>query len=208
MLSGDFLHKIKKLNPKLNIFQGDTNKLAGIYYVDYQGEYIPVCGIDKSEVPQWSEYDTKGHIVKSGWYRAVSIIYNQKLATRDSIKKQFGSGFFECRPPRYEDQKFDFGDPIQKIINQKKQYNQDRTGVGSLKNEDFLEAADALDKITPDYKKEKIEKEKFYFDKSPEDYVKQAGKDAVKAGKSWTEATENPNKDDSDAPAVDFSKII
>lgn len=94
MYAGEFLKRLRTLNSALRVCSfGDNSHLAGLYYIDKQGEYSDICGVDKNWVPEYSEWDDKGHIVVSGWRRVYLMLLQLKLTSRDKIRKVC-PGFF------------------------------------------------------------------------------------------------------------------
>lgn len=91
--TGEFYRNIRTLNPKLRIccFDG-SNNLAGLYYVDREG-YQDVCGVDKGYVTEYTEWDSAGHIIRSGWRRVYLILLQMGLTTREKVLK-ICPGFF------------------------------------------------------------------------------------------------------------------
>lgn len=87
--TGTFYRNILKLNPRLRICSFDGNgKLAGLYIRDHDGEdYFDICGVDKDFVPEYTEWDAQGHIVKSGWRRVYQMLAQLKLTTPERIQK-------------------------------------------------------------------------------------------------------------------------
>lgn len=90
MLASTFQKNLKKLSPKLRIYCGDDKtKPAGIYHI-VRGEYEEICGIEKNFVPEYSEYNLYGKMVKGGWRRALKILLQMKLIDRRRSYKYFG----------------------------------------------------------------------------------------------------------------------
>lgn len=89
LTTGTFYRNLKKLNPRLKVCSFDENgKLAGLFIRDHNGEsYFDICGVDKEFVPEYTEWDAQGHIIKSGWRRVYQILAQLKLTTPERIKK-------------------------------------------------------------------------------------------------------------------------
>lgn len=87
--TGAFYRNLKKLNPNLRICSFDDNgKLAGLFIRDHDGDaYFDICGVDKQFVPEYTEWDAQGHIIKSGWRRVYQILAQLKLTTPERIQK-------------------------------------------------------------------------------------------------------------------------
>ena len=95
MLSGEFERKLRKLNPSLKIWCGDDySKPAGLFYIR-NNEYIEICGVDKNNVPEFTIWDNKGHIVKSGWRRILEILIPRKLIDKHIAERVFNT-YFDC----------------------------------------------------------------------------------------------------------------
>lgn len=91
MLAGTFQQKIKKLNKNLRIFCGnDNSKPAGLYIVFF-GEYVPICGVDKNELPDRTIVADTGHIIKGGWRRVVNLLIQKKLVDHNKAQRVFGT---------------------------------------------------------------------------------------------------------------------
>jgi hypothetical protein len=93
MLVGIFHSYLRILNPKIKIFAvADTTKPLGLYLVtDNFIEHI--CGSDRNEVPEFTYFDKKGHIIKSGWRRIVEILIDRKLVNKSKAEILFSAVF-------------------------------------------------------------------------------------------------------------------
>jgi hypothetical protein len=90
MLASTFQKNLKKLNPSLKIYCGDNKHLpAGIYHI-VAGEYEEICGVEKNEVPEYSEYNSFGKMIKGGWRRVLQILIAKKLIDRRRSYAYFG----------------------------------------------------------------------------------------------------------------------
>lgn len=194
-MAGDFLRRLRILNPKLKVFaSSDPTKLAGIYHIGWDKTldeygYWDICGIDKNWIPEYPEYDSKGHMVKSGWYRVCLILEQQGFTTKELVKKAFGSGFYDKRRRMHLQEiisNIRIVDEVDSIIKQKQLERLNKTGSMRLEGEDALEIAEKLDKRKTGAQKEEREKQKWALNKDPEKYV-QSNNEAEKHGKSWTE---------------------
>lgn len=93
MLSGDFARNLRILNRNLRVYCGnDDSKPAGLYQV-IDGEYRSICGVDKNYLPEFTIWDKKGHIIKSGWRRILDILILSKLVNRKQAMKVFRTYF-------------------------------------------------------------------------------------------------------------------
>jgi hypothetical protein len=164
MLSGDFAKKIKKLNPRLRICCFDNSQYAaGLHYIDPYEGYISICGVDKGYVPERTEVDEVGHIIKSGWRRVVNILLARGLTTREKVKKQFGAGFFECHIPPVS---FCNDDPIQKKIVKYETDEENKRGVAGMTADQMLEVAEEVRKKDTEAKKMEDDKSKWELKKA------------------------------------------
>lgn len=95
MTTGAFYRNLKRLNARLQICSFDDNgKLAGLFIRDHDGEgYFDICGVDKEFVPEYTEWDAQGHIVKSGWRRVYYMLLQLRLTTPERVRKVC-PGFF------------------------------------------------------------------------------------------------------------------
>jgi hypothetical protein len=164
MLSGDFAKKLKQLNPRLRICSLEgSDYAAGLHYVDPYEGYISICGIDKNYVPERTEVDEVGHIIKSGWRRVVNILLARGLVTREKVKKVFGSSFFECHIPPVT---FCNEDLIQKKIAKYETDEENKRGVRGLDSEQMLEIAEEVRKKDTEAKKIQDDKHKWELKKA------------------------------------------
>ena len=101
MMAGDFAKKLRRLNPKLRIYAGnDDTKPAGVYLHSDTGEPTDICGVAKSWVPEFSERDTSGHILRGGWNRVLHILVSLKLI--DKTRSHYFFGYWdEHKTPAY-----------------------------------------------------------------------------------------------------------
>lgn len=163
MLSGDFQKAVRKLNPSLRICSLESSKnAAGLYYIDPFEGYIAVCGVDKNYLPERTEIDEVGHILKSGWRRVVNILLARKLTTQEKVKRVWPSFFEQHSPPVA----FCNDDPIQKKIWQYETDEENKRGVRGLDSEQMLEIADEVRKKDTDGKKEQSDKYKWELKKA------------------------------------------
>jgi len=91
MLAGSFQNKIKKLNKQLQfISSNDSTKPIGLYRItDNSIEHI--CGTDRSEIPEFTVYDKRGHILKGGWRRVLMILISKKLINKTKAEIIFSA---------------------------------------------------------------------------------------------------------------------
>jgi len=84
----EFVRQLKVLNPALRVcaFEG-SSKLAGLHYIDKQGEYFDICGVDKGCVPEYTEWDHQGHMLVSGWRRVYLMLVQLGLTTAARVMK-------------------------------------------------------------------------------------------------------------------------
>ena len=102
MLAGTFQSKLRKLNPRLRIYAGNTDSSwpAGIYHV-VRGEYTEICGIDKNVVPEHPTRMPNGALLKGGWRRALKILLKKGLIDRHEAQKEF-STHLGYKTPRFK----------------------------------------------------------------------------------------------------------
>lgn len=163
MYGGEFQRCLKQLNPKLKICCLENSKhAAGIYYIDPVEGYIPVCGIDKGYVPVATSVDAVGHILKSGWYRVVNILLNQKLTTPQKVQKVW-PGFFLSRVPSAV---FSNVDPILSKVKTYVTEAEARKGDQKLSDEQILDVSEDIKKKDTEVQKLERDKAKFDLDKA------------------------------------------
>jgi|WetSurMetagenome_2_1015567.scaffolds.fasta_scaffold1081100_1 hypothetical protein len=163
MLSGDFLKVLRKLNKKLRVCSLENSKhAAGLYYIDPWEGYIAVCGVDKNYIPEQTEVDEVGHILKSGWRRVVNILLARKLTTREKVKQVWPS-FFEQHVPAAT---FSNDDPIYKKILKYETDEENKRGVAGMTSDQMLEVAEEVRKRDTDAKREQDEMHKWELKKA------------------------------------------
>jgi hypothetical protein len=93
MLIGTFHKYVQQCNPKLRFLSSsDESKPIGLYYIDdFKIEHV--CGTDRFCTPEFIEFDSVGHIVKSGWRRTIDILISKKYVSADKASAIFGSCF-------------------------------------------------------------------------------------------------------------------
>lgn len=103
MLSGTFQRKLRRLNSDLRIYCGDNDDRPAMIEQPVNrctGEYEPVCGVDKNELPELPEVDpTTGTIVRGGWRRAIDILIARRLVRKRAAEIEFATTF--GRPDKY-----------------------------------------------------------------------------------------------------------
>lgn len=100
MLSGEFERKLKRLNRNIRVWCGDSNRAAGVYHIDSQGQYNEICGCDKNYLPEHTEFNEKGGILRGGWRRVVRVLIQMKLVDRRHAEKVFQTHFpYAVRKP-------------------------------------------------------------------------------------------------------------
>ena len=195
MTSGDFLRKLKLMNRRLNICAFDnSDRLAGIYYICPIEGVVDICGIDKNNVPEYPTYDSRGHVIKSGWRRALKILLSYRdirgrpIITRDQVTKQFGGGFFLKREPNWLEN-IEGGNEVQNMLEAKKKDSLDKIGKEVLSRDDLLEAHEVLDKkYMTDDDREKMDRESYLFKKDPDAYARSISAEELKrVGSQWKE---------------------
>lgn len=94
MLSGEFERKLRRLNRRLHIFCGDSSRTpAGVFHEASWEEdgYEDICGIDKSFVPEHSEFNENGTMRKGGWRRVLKLLINRRLIERRTAERVFNT---------------------------------------------------------------------------------------------------------------------
>lgn len=105
MQSGDFLRKLQKLNPRLKVTCFNESKFAAGLWLDMDGEYVEICGVDKNAVPRRMIYDEFGHVIKAGWERTLRILVQKEIVEKKEAEKVFQFTFSShiAKVPRYQD---------------------------------------------------------------------------------------------------------
>jgi hypothetical protein len=162
--TGTWLRCLKVLNPKLRVcsFEG-SNKLAGLYLINRQGEWEDICGVDKQFVPPYATFDDGGHIIKSGWRRVMWILLEHGYTTREQVKKVC-NGFFDSRARAYD--RFVGGVSGDPISNKMLKWQQEKSDPDELLTTDqILELGkDIQAKDTPQQIEEKAH-DKWFLEK-------------------------------------------
>lgn len=156
--TGAFYRQIKVLNPKLRICSFDgSDKLAGLYYVDREG-YQDICGVDKQYVPEYTEWDSAGHIVKSGWRRVFMTLLQMKMTTPGKIRKVCPGFFLHWSQAMVdEDRKVQIaGDPIAKKLAA-------FADKEVLSADDILEVSADIRAKDSEAEKEQLEKDRWFL---------------------------------------------
>jgi len=170
------MRQLRVLNPALRICAFEnSNHLAGLYHIDSAGEYQDICGVDKDYVPEYTEWDAKGHIVKSGWRRVFIALLDFRLTTPQKVSKVC-PGFFLHRTQAYVDadrRRVLLGDEIQAKIQKYSEnapirsWRDPDTGkveTGTvLTDEQNLEVAADIRARDDQYTKEQAEKERWFL---------------------------------------------
>ncbi len=146
MLPGEFIRKLQKLNRKLKVCcTNDDTKPAGLYYVDKDG-YIPICSVDKNEIPRWTIANEKNKILKSGWQRTIRILVEKKFTTFKAAEKQFGP-LDRCRVKIYKTEE---GNNRIQDLEQKKFYygDVDHNGQPVFSRNEVLDMKEELSRRT------------------------------------------------------------
>lgn len=160
MTTGDFARRLRVLNPKLRVCAFEnSNKLAGLYFIDKTGEWFDICGVDKGYVPEYTEWDSAGHIVKSGWRRVYFMLVQLKLTTPEKVR-QVCPGFYLhwSQTAVDEDRRIQIaGDPIAKKL---AAYGMKET----LSSDDILEVATDIREKDTQYQKEETNKERWFLE--------------------------------------------
>lgn len=98
MLSGEFERKLRQLNPDIRIFCGDDDtKAAGVFRTIRDtsglpnGDYQELCGCDKNWVPERTEIDETGKILRGGWRRVLRILITKHLVDRKAAERVFAT---------------------------------------------------------------------------------------------------------------------
>lgn len=89
MLSSDFQKNLKKLNKNLRIIPNPNDSFPAGLYLHYMDELVHICGVDSNFVPEMTEADSKGHIVKAGWRRTLNILIGKGLIDKYQAQRVF-----------------------------------------------------------------------------------------------------------------------
>lgn len=172
-----FLRQLKVLNPKLRVCAFEnSNKLAGLYYIDSTGEWFDICGVDKDFVPEYTEYDAQGHIIKSGWRRVYLMLVQLKLTTPSQINKVCPGFYLHAWQFQVDADRLVrmMGDPIQAKMVKMSESAPMRTWIDPdtgkkeegtvLTLEQNLELAQDIQAKDPDNVKEEAAKERWFLE--------------------------------------------
>jgi hypothetical protein len=143
MTLGEFSRNLKKLNSNLRIFAKDTGKPAGINLL-FDNEYVSICSIDKNEIPMDSIRDQIGRYIKGGWRRALKVLIDRRLVSREKAEHIFNTRLQSPNPA------FNFSaDPVMKQLHsiRKQRINRGGTRIDGrvgFKRDDILEMASVV----------------------------------------------------------------
>jgi hypothetical protein len=161
LTTGEFYRQIKQLNPRLRICSFDGNdKLAGLYILGHAGEeYFDICGVDKGYVPEYTEWDAAGHIVKSGWRRVYLMLIQLGFTSAAKVRKVCPGFFLHWSQAMVdEDRKVQIvGDPIAKKLNR-------YADKEKLSSDDVLELATDIRAKDTDHVKAEQEKDRWFLE--------------------------------------------
>jgi hypothetical protein len=156
--TGEFYRQVRTLNSHMRIccFEG-SDKLAGLYYVDREG-YQDICGVDKGYVPEYTEWDSAGHIIKSGWRRVFLILLQLGLTTAAKIQKVCPGFFLHWSQAAVdEDRRVQLaGDPIAKKLAA-------FADKEVLTSDDILEVSTDIRAKDTEQQKEQLEKDRWFL---------------------------------------------
>lgn len=98
MLYGTFKQKLKKLNPRLRVFENcpAAERPWGIYVVKNDGmELEHLCGINPvaGMVYELTERRWDGYILRQGWRRVLKMLIKRGVIDRKSAEVEFSTSF-------------------------------------------------------------------------------------------------------------------
>lgn len=141
MLYCTFKQKLKKLNPRLRIFENcpATERPWGIYLVRKQGMEIKhICGINPiaGMVYEHTERRWDGYILRQGWRRVLNMLIANKLVDKKKAAYEFGTSFDGNRGNGFVVEK----DPLTKAMDEAKARGLAKTG-----DDKYVELDDLID---------------------------------------------------------------
>jgi len=141
MLYGTFKQKLKKLNPRLRVFENcpASERPWGIYLVKNQGmELEHICGINPvaGMVYELTERRWDGYILRQGWRRVLKTLIARKVIDKKKAEYEFSTSFEGNRGRGFTVQQ----DPLTKALAEAKQRGLEKTGV-----ENYVAVDDLVD---------------------------------------------------------------
>lgn len=174
--TGTWLRCLKVLNPKLRVCSFEnSNRLAGLYLINKQGEWEDICGVDKTSVPAYATFDAGGHIIKSGWRRVIWVLLQNGYTSPEAAKKVC-RGFFDSNACKYD--RFvggTAGDPIDnKLVKFAMSAtdavkNEEGEWVEVLKKDQILEVAADIQAKDSEVAREERNHDKWFLEKWKKD---------------------------------------
>ena len=158
----------------------------GMCILNKRGQHMPICGTEYGAIPEYPVFAQDGTVIAYGWRRAVKVVLQRKLTTREKVKKVFGAGFFERRnePTGYtvEGSPSDYNAMLQSIYGEGQQVedssdpiiiarrkmeldNVNRKGTPGLTFDQADELSKKIREGYSDELKEKLDKIDFEFEK-------------------------------------------
>jgi hypothetical protein len=138
MLAGTFQQKVRRLNSSLRFIAcANENRPIGLYRIlDNDIEHL--CGTDRNDVPEFSSYDGKGHILKSGWRRTVEVLIGRGLVSKNKAEIEFGTTFNKKNTKNVIEE-----DPIMRAI---RQYSSPTKDGIEMRRDDVMDIAREIKK--------------------------------------------------------------
>lgn len=141
MIYDTFKQKLRKLNPRLKIFETHEAEKGpwGLYELSPMGTSIEhICGVSVRNgiIYENTERRWDGYILRQGWRRIIKILISKKLVDRHKAAKVFSTSFDGNRGNGFVMQK----DPLTKAWNEAKARGFQKTG-----DSNFVELDDMID---------------------------------------------------------------
>lgn len=141
MLYGTFKQKLRKLNPRIRIFENcpATERPWGVYLVKNQGmELEHICGINPvaGMIYELTERRWDGYVLRQGWRRILKMLIAKKIIDKKKTEYEFSTSFEGNRGRGLKIEK----DPITRAYEDAKKRGYQKTG-----DKDYVEIDDLID---------------------------------------------------------------
>jgi hypothetical protein len=97
-LSGEFERLLRRLNPDLHVYCGDSyNRPAGLFLVK-DGQIQELGGVDKNMVPDQTIVGASGMIVKKGWRATIKMLLGMRLVRPKDVQRLLPEYYSRVKP--------------------------------------------------------------------------------------------------------------
>lgn len=90
MMLGEFVRKLRRLNPQLRVYNTGSVAISGVYLLSH-GELEHVCGVDRDDPQEHVSYNADGSIRRGGWRRVLKVLIQKGLIDRWAAERLFNT---------------------------------------------------------------------------------------------------------------------